>query len=591
MEIKFLLQDIDDLNKIYNTYEEHSEDFGVYTKTDYVAKDYYDLCLNCLKTNCCEINNITHNGCLERVANEVYIIETDIAKYTISFTLDTYENHNQVTVRIARDDNSVDYDLILEKMKIQLKNILIKDWKICVWVIDQQSTELAVKLYKILYETENHIRAFVNRVMTAKFGVKWFEFTEFKKVKDDYLKTIKDFKRTVPCFNNINDILLSLTIDTLIDIMLEIKIYERTFTLPLEEQQKIVEKVILNNNNSIFEHVRQCLSLKYDLWRDIFSPLFVNCTEIEKELREIIKNRNHIAHNKLIDRSAYDKIEKNIKTVKGYIVKAENKFDENVVSNELYETWEAIEESERENKEYINQRIEDETGIIIRNEREIFKLFCESIYKIYMEICDGEYFNNSIDVSDYKDPEDMQNEQRVFSIKSNVKDEYNFDVFVQFDITEGQGESSNMYITARNERNTILDATVQYSNGEAHEDYMECIYVPDSESEIDEDAIKEFAIDLVDYIKEEMNELKSEIDSMRYSAVKDGAGLPLANIPCWNCYQEYISLDDDIYPYGKCINCGEDNEIKTCGRCGSIYDADEGDGFLCGYCLDKFEFE
>lgn len=146
-------------------------------------------------------------------------------------------------------------------------------------------------------------------------------------------------------------------------------------------------------------------------------------------------------------------------------------------------------------------------------------------------------------------------------------------------------------LTARNEQRTILDATVQYTNGEAHEDYMECIYVPDRESEIDEDAIKEFTSDLVDYIKDEMNELKSEIDSMRYSAVKDGAGLPLADIPCWNCYQEYISLNDDIYPYGKCINCGEDNEIKTCGRCGSIYDADEGDGFLCGYCLDKFESE
>ena len=46
---------------------------------------------------------------------------------------------------------------------------------------------------------------------------------------------------------------------------------------------------------------------------------------------------------------------------------------------------------------------------------------------------------------------------------------------------------------------------------------------------------------------------------------------PLADFPCWNCNQEYISIDDELYPYGHCINCGEENEILTCVRCGGIY--------------------
>jgi DNA-directed RNA polymerase subunit RPC12/RpoP len=78
---------------------------------------------------------------------------------------------------------------------------------------------------------------------------------------------------------------------------------------------------------------------------------------------------------------------------------------------------------------------------------------------------------------------------------------------------------------------------------------------------------------------------------MRYHAVKEGGELQVADITCWNCNQEYISINDDIYPYGQCLNCGEYNEIKKCGRCNSLYDSDEGDDFLCGYCNHKIESE
>jgi len=457
--------------------------------------------------------------------------------------------------------------------------------------VDEQSADLAVKLYGLLYKTENHIRVFVNRVMTTKFGVKWFELLEFKKAHADYEKTKVDFKRAVPCFNNIDDKLLSLTIDTLLEIINGIKIFDRSLEIAPDIQQKLIEKLILSNDNSLCQQMRELLTLKYDLWNDVFSPLFIDCPNIEQEMKNIIKNRNHIAHNKLIDRSAYIKMKENINTVKGFISKAEMRFDEIAVSDEMYETWEALDESERENKEYINQRIEDETGIIIRDEKSIFEYYSDYIYDLYITISDGEYFNNSVIISDYTKPKVVQTEQKIFSVKSNVKDEYGFDIFVQFDITGGQGEESNILIVAKNENKIILETTVQYRNGEAHEDYLECTYIPDSESFIDEGALKTFASELIEYVQDEMNEMKNEIDAMKYSVIKDGGELPIADIPCWSCCQEYISVDEDIYPYGKCINCGEYNELKKCGQCGSLYDSDEGNDFLCEYCKSKFESE
>lgn len=43
------------------------------------------------------------------------------------------------------------------------------------------------------------------------------------------------------------------------------------------------------------------------------------------------------------------------------------------------------------------------------------------------------------------------------------------------------------------------------------------------------------------------------------------------------------------------MNCGEENEILICEKCGNIYSADEGGEFfgvgLCNYCFEKIEKE
>ena len=158
------------------------------------------------------------------------------------------------------------------------------------------------------------------------------------------------------------------------------------------------------------------------------------------------------------------------------------------------------------------------------------------------------------------------------------------------------GEDSYLNIwLEKGDKTILLETTIQYHNGEAHEDLMEHYYVPESISFFDDEKLKDFIRKLKDYIKDDMNPIKSEVDLRSYNAIKDGEGLPVANIPCWNCNQNYISLDENLYPYGKCINCGEENEILVCERCGNVYPADEGEEFcginLCDYCLERIEEE
>ena len=144
-------------------------------------------------------------------------------------------------------------------------------------------------------------------------------------------------------------------------------------------------------------------------------------------------------------------------------------------------------------------------------------------------------------------------------------------------------------------RKKLLETEIIYHNGEAHEDLIEGYYVLDSESSLDNRKLKEFTEDLKNHIKDGMNPIKAKADLLSISAAKDVGDLPVANIPCWNCGQDYISINENLYPYGKCMNCGEENEILACEKCGNIYLEDEGVEFcginLCNYCFKEMEEE
>jgi len=262
----------------------------------------------------------------------------------------------------------------------------------------------------------------------------------------------------------------------------------------------------------------------------------------------------------------------------------------------LYETWTVEYEEIKEKKEYIYNRIKDETGINILFSEQIFSLFEYEIKKLYTEIADAEYFSYAVTVSSLNVVENQPNPQILFSVNSNVNETFSFKVYVSIEITDGMGEDSYLKLWIEKQDGTIfLETEVIYHNGKAHEDSIECYYIPDSRSSFDNEILKNFIENLKSYIKNDMNKIKIKADSLVFSSVKDGGASPVANIPCWNCSQYYISVNDVLYPYGKCMNCGEENEIFICEKCGNIYPENEGGEFggihLCSYCWEKIENE
>lgn len=595
MNIEFVFNDIKDDSVIYHKEEKYLEDWGDnITEISYIGTQYCENIVEQLKEQIAEIQSYKYNGQTQRIAHEDYTLKTASKDYSLSFIIDTYDAYDerkpaQLSIRIFSDSEAV-YDITLEKIKIFIKQLLIDDWKSCTWIIDEQSENLGMRLYPLIYKCENKMRAFVSKVLTKKFGVRWMNLLGFESVVASYKKNSADFKRTVPEFNNINDILISATVEALLKLITKTKIYEPVFDISDELNAQLYSKIAENNASAVFDAISKARKVKVDIWEDVFSKYFDET--FQKKITDFTKNRNHVAHNKLLTKSAYEIIRDNILEVEGMFGSADEKHSEEEPSQELVETWQCEQEAIETEKEYIKARIKDETGIDILSECEIFDLFTEKIFELHAEIDDSEYFNYAVNVGKLNRIELDNNKQILFAVNSNVKNEFSFKVCSEIEISDGMDEDSyiNLWIEKFDE-SVMLNARIMYHNGAAHEDYMECYYVPDSESYFESDLFNEFILELKDYIQNEMNPIKVEVDSRLYLHITEGETKPVADLTCWNCNQAYISIGNELYPYGHCINCGEANEISTCVRCGEIYLDDDGFGDLCAYCFDRVNKE
>ncbi|MDO4553661.1 MAG: zinc ribbon domain-containing protein [Lachnospiraceae bacterium] len=597
MTIEFMFNNIKNIELIYFIEEKYDEFFGDNIQEEkYLGTDYCRSVMDKLQIHFPEIKNCIYQGQTERIAHEEYSIEAVGVTYSVSFTIDTFNDkaQTQLGIHIVSLADSNEYDIFLEKFKVYLKELLLKEWEICTWIIDEQSEWLGMQLYPLIFKAENKMRAFVNKVMTHKFGFKWMELIGLEDIIKGYQRSNVDFKREVPEFNNINNYLICSTAESLAKLILKSKVFEASIDLSDVESVKIHKMLSENRSKAIFDSLLDMRKVKVDIWKDIFQKYFDE--KIKKGITDFIKNRNHVAHNKLLTKASYDKMRQNFLEIQTLFDKADDAFVDEEPSDELCETWNIEQEEMRNEKAYIYDRVKNETGIDILFSEQIFSLFEDKIQELYTEIDDMEYFSYAITISSLNTIENELESHVLFSVNSNVDESFSFKVCAFIDITDGMGEDSYLKLWIEKEDGTtLLDAKVLYHNGEAHEEPMERYYIPDSDSSLDNEELNGFIEELKNYIKEDMNSIKTHADMLSFSAIKDGGDLPVADIPCWNCGQDYISVNDDLYPYGKCMNCGEENEISVCERCGNIYPDDEGGKFggigLCNYCFEKIEKE
>ena len=258
----------------------------------------------------------------------LYLIEYeyDHCKWKIGVVFGTYEHSYQIEVVLESESYEINIeDDYLEKLKISVKEYIKKKFscKEIYWLFDSESERFASKLYSEIFKVENLVREIIVTTLNKKFGSHWWNLVD-DKIRKKYDARIGEYKRMVEHFKDIDGSLLSIDTGDLI------KIWEDT-----KENREELRNLLVEPNlkiKDLTDKIENQQKTKHDYWNDIFVQLLQEGF-IEK-IKDFENYRNHIAHNKYIDKMSYKRILELITDIENKLNIAKSKIPQIIPSKE-----------------------------------------------------------------------------------------------------------------------------------------------------------------------------------------------------------------------------------------------------------------
>lgn len=521
----------------------------------------------------------------------LYVIDFHSKEYIweIGIKFNTYGKSYELEVLIQSENYSLNFEKDdLERLKVIVKNFIKAKHKNIFWLYDAESEFLATDLYPRIFKVENLARKFITMVMNRKFGIHWWKLVPLK-IQEKHKSRFVGYKGIIDNFKDVDERLMSIDTGDLHDIL-------TNKVMKWESSEENIKKLSkLNLNLESLNKIIQSQQVVYsDWWETIFSPLLPE--SFLEEFKKFESNRNHIAHNKLIDKSAYKNILHSIDVVQEALLCGIQKMSSEFKSEE--ERKEEAFEYELLQKELISERIlelkESESGVITRNSNQILALFNDELSRLYDSIEESFRFSEYLNFSDYTEIENCNSNSVVFEIQNKI-DGYVISFEANTDINDYEGSQSFLYLEYKKDGSSSLEeiGSVSYNYGEVEFNEFQGNYMPIQMDGISEHELSRLGKRLVDIINTEFTDYKEKVESSRYSIIKDGGPDPILDLPCQECGEEWICVDETITDLGRCLNCGEINEVTECERCGrnDFGSPSEDEPFLCEECWNYYEEE
>ncbi len=523
-----------------------------------------------------------------------YTTDQTSSNWSIFFQFGTYKVSKQLEITLYSDsyDISVENEY-LEQLKLAIKNSIVSDWKDIVWLFDKDSELLSISLYPAIYKTENFLRQLINELMTKEYGIDWWDLFIPSAIKEKHASRRAGYKSICQGFRNIDEHLMSIDVGDLFKI---ITLKQQKWNPSYEEKLNniINGNIRVTNAESIIEILKTQLVVENDLWDSQFSIYLTD--DFITHFKDFELNRNHIAHNKLIDRSAYKVISKSIQNVETDVLNALKKLSKTLLSKEEHAAFERQREKDIQlYKEIEHERMESEANISIRANNEIMDLYDESLSDFMTSLQENLRFRQDLEFSDIELlSEDL--EGVLFTVSSKVTQE-TLKFTYSLDLNDSPGTETNLTIASTHNSEEFYQK-IKYVNGEAYYNYDQGYYMPETEDYLSNNDMDLLLDNVIEYINNELTNFKELVDSDKYSILKDGGTSPIAEgVPCSECGEDWICVDDTYAEFGTCLNCGYTNDIKVCSRCECYFNPDldgasnEDDVNFCQNCLDDIENE
>lgn len=509
--------------------------------------------------------------------------------WKIGVKFNTYGNSYELEVSIQSENYSFNFENdYLERLKFVVKNFIKAKHKKIFWLYDAESEFLATDLYPRIFMVENLARKFITMVMNRKFGIHWWKLVPLK-IQEKHKSRLGGYKAIIDNFKDVDERLMSIDTGDLL-VILSNKVMKWEFS---DENIRQLSKPNLHLE-SLAKIIQSQQVVFSDWWQMIFSDFLPE--NFLDDFRTFEVNRNHIAHNKMIDKSAYRKILISIEVVQRGLrdgiqkmsseVKSEEERKEEEIESELLFLQEESILSER-----ILELKESESGVVIRDRNQILAIFNDELSRLYDSIEENFRFSGYLNFSDFTALNDCDSNCVVFEIENKIDGQL-ISFEADTDINDYEGSESFLYLRFKKDGSSSSESIgrVSYTNGEVEFDESQGIYLPVQMDGVSEYELSRLGNRLVEIINTGFIDYKALVESSRYSIIKDGGSDPILDLPCEECGEEWICVDEKIADFGKCLNCGEINEVTDCERCGRYDLGSKSDDFpfLCDDCENYY---
>ena len=139
-EIEFKMIEIKDISKIQKRERVKDSALGTeMTQISNITDEYCKLVMNQVGLLMDLGHQIKYIGCTDRIGSFEFRVAHDTIEYTVIFQQDTYEWNTQLTIKIgyaqsrsglpavSMKEKLDGYDYFLERIKLSIKNVVIRD--------------------------------------------------------------------------------------------------------------------------------------------------------------------------------------------------------------------------------------------------------------------------------------------------------------------------------------------------------------------------------------------------------------------------------------------------------------------------------
>ncbi|MCU5408993.1 hypothetical protein OCA16_31370 [Bacillus cereus] len=479
----------------------------------------------------------------------------------------------------------------LHNLKIQLKDLMLVEWEECLWLQDIQAEKFSDILYGEVHKVENALRRLINTILFYNLGGNWWETYVPTNLVQGYKKRDEQFKKRSHSFKNIHTSLMSIDTGDLISILtfkthkvkeINLFVFPNTDNPEIRDFQYIMSDILNGQKLDIHKEnltgiLEDTLEVDKDFGKEFFEPWFsCDLDYFIGKWKGFCADRNHVAHNKLIDIKLFKKYRKNMEELLGIIIEAEKKFN-NHLDSEMEQYLEKLEEQEvmqkmgdYEAELHYRRRIREEAAVEILEEDEILEKFKAIVSEAFNNLQEMLYYRSDIEV-EFKE-KSLLNNEKSFEITHNYFDHtLHMATEVTLDSSEC-GESTVNFILFYNNTPQIT-FKITFTNGSSYFDDDQGTYMPDNEAELNIDDLEIIETDISYFMENYMPEIEED---------------DIASFPCEQCNKYSINLSEDNgFEIGTCLYCEHPNHVGKCMKCGKTLNSPTDE--VCDECWEEIK--